>query len=88
VFLTDAAVSVAKAFRLDRRLTQIDEVAAALRLVSDRLGGSMADGALTLKARDGRTRKRCGRRTKRRARSFAPAMPSWSRALSTTIAGS
>ncbi len=56
VFLTDAAVSVGKAFRLDRRLTQIDEVAAALRLVSDRLGETMADGALTLKARDERTR--------------------------------
>lgn len=52
VFLLDVALSSAKAFRLDRKLSQIDEAANALRRISDRLGETMADGALAIKATD------------------------------------
>lgn len=52
LFLTDVVLSAAKAFKLDRTLTQIDEAAAALRRISDKLGETMADGALAIKATD------------------------------------
>jgi len=52
VFLLDVSIAVARAFKLDRRLRQIDEVASALRTVSDRLGEAMADGAILLKSAD------------------------------------
>lgn len=55
-FLTDVCVTVATVAKLNRRLTQIDDVSAALRTVSDRLGASMADGALLVKATDAKTR--------------------------------
>jgi len=54
VLVLDTCVAVARAFRLDKRLAQIDEVASALRAVSDRLGAPLADGALKLKATDER----------------------------------
>jgi uncharacterized membrane protein len=52
VFLLDVSVAIVKAIQLDKRLSQIDEVASALRLVSDRLGAFVADGALMLKSAD------------------------------------
>ncbi|MCE5342533.1 MAG: hypothetical protein LLF96_02955 [Eubacteriales bacterium] len=56
VILTDTAVSIAKALKLDQRLSQIDDVAEALRRVSDQLGETIAGGALTLKALDAQAR--------------------------------
>lgn len=56
LFILDVCVAAAKAFKLDRRLSQIDELAAALRVISDGLGETMANGALTLKATDQRAR--------------------------------
>ena len=56
LFILDVCVAVAKAFKLDRRLSQIDELAAALRVISDGLGETMASGALGLKATDQRAR--------------------------------
>ncbi|MDD3214470.1 MAG: putative ABC transporter permease [Eubacteriales bacterium] len=56
LFLWDVILSSAKAFKLDRKLSQIDEAANALRRISDRLGETMADGALVLKATDAYTR--------------------------------
>ena len=56
LFILDVCVAAAKAFKLDRRLSQIDELAAALRIVSDGLGETMANGALNLKATDQRAR--------------------------------
>ncbi len=52
VFLLDAALAAAKAVRLDKRLSQIDEASTVLRAVSDRLGAAVADGALLLKSAD------------------------------------
>lgn len=51
-FLLDVIVTVVTVSKLNQRLKQIDDVAAALRLVSDRLGETMADGALAIKATD------------------------------------
>ena len=51
-FLLDVCVTAATVSKLNKRLKQIDDVAAALRLVSDRLGITMADGALAIKATD------------------------------------
>lgn len=51
-FLLDVCVTAATVSKLNKRLKQIDDVADALRLVSDRLGITMADGALALKATD------------------------------------
>ncbi|HNW85860.1 MAG TPA: hypothetical protein PKJ47_02830 [Candidatus Limiplasma sp.] len=50
--LADVCVTVATVTRLNRRLSQIDDVAAAIRAVSDRLGNTLADGALALKTTD------------------------------------
>ena len=52
LFITDIIITIATLAKLDKRLKAIDEVAAALRSVSDRLGQTMADGALALKATD------------------------------------
>lgn len=52
VFLLDVVLAVAKAFKLDRRLKQIDELSDALRVLSDKLGETMADGALLIKEAD------------------------------------
>lgn len=54
VFIVDICVTVGTVTRLNRRLTQIDDLATALRLVSDRLGMTMTDGALAVKATDDR----------------------------------
>ena len=54
VFIVDICVTVGTVTRLNRRLTQIDDLATALRLVSDRLGMTMTDGALAVKATDER----------------------------------
>jgi len=51
-FLLDVCATAATVSKLNKRLKQIDDVAAALRLVSDRLGITMADGALAIKATD------------------------------------
>ena len=52
VFLTDVIVTVATVAKLNRRLTQIDDLSAALRLTSERLGVTVADSALAMKAKD------------------------------------
>jgi uncharacterized membrane protein len=48
LFILDTVVALTKAFRLDSGLRHIDEIASALRTVSDRLGETVANGALTL----------------------------------------
>ena len=52
ILLTDIVVTVATVARLNRRLRQIDDIAASLRKLSDGLGMAMADGALAVKATD------------------------------------
>lgn len=51
-FLVDVLVAVATVSKLNHRLKQIDDVSAAMRLLSDRLGATMVDGALAIKAMD------------------------------------
>jgi len=50
--VVDVCVTVATVTRLNRRLSQIDDVAAAIRTVSDHIGSTVAEGALALKATD------------------------------------
>ena len=52
LFITDIIITVATLAKLNQRLKAIDEVAAALRGVSNKLGQTMADGALAIKAND------------------------------------
>lgn len=47
-FITDLAVTVATVAKLNQRLQQIDEVARALRLVSDAIGTVAADGSMAI----------------------------------------
>jgi len=48
IFITDIAVTVATVTKLNQRLHEIDEVAHAIRLVSDAIGTVAADGSIAL----------------------------------------
>jgi uncharacterized membrane protein len=48
VFITDIVVTVATVAKLNQRLQQIDEVAHALRIVSDTIGSVAADGSIAV----------------------------------------
>lgn len=48
IFITDIAVTVATVAKLNQRLHEIDEVAHAIRMVSDAIGTVAADGTIAL----------------------------------------
>jgi uncharacterized membrane protein len=48
IFITDITVTVATVAKLNQRLQQIDEVAHALRMVSDTIGSVAADGSIAV----------------------------------------
>ena len=48
IFITDIAVTVATVAKLNQRLQQIDEVAHALRMISDTIGSVAADGSIAV----------------------------------------
>lgn len=52
LFLTDICVSIATAAKLNKRLRQIDDISAAIKAISDKLGENMSGHALALKTSD------------------------------------